>query len=366
MAPLYTMTIYNASGVIQTIATDYMQLGISRQVNAIDGLTFSMASTSPNAQYLQYGYIVSVTRQDNAQGISASVEFAGMIRRVVRIVSTQTIYQVTAVSMMALLADRVVAYRANVANRSVFSAVPAETILKTLFNYNCTTLAVTGTTSQRIINGSTTGMTTSASAGGGSIVSIACSMQNLLDVMQKVAVGNGGDFDMIWTAPATYTFTWYLGQRGTNRSSSVILSVPTGTIAELQVVTDRTQDFTNVILGGSGESLARGMYSRPASLNTGLSNREEFIDSRNQGAGTTAANYNSMGDSALALQAKKRTSYNVKLTQNAALKYGRDYFFGDLVSINDNGTLVTQKVQGVALKFDNNGSESVNVKLNNQ
>ena len=366
MAPLYTMTIYNASGVIQTIATDYMQLSISRQVNSIDGLTFSMASTSPNAQYLQYGYIVSVTRQDSAQGISASVEFAGMIRRIVRIVSTQTIYQITAVSMMALLSDRVVAYRANVANRSVFAAVPAETVLKTLFNYNCTTLAVTGTKSQRVIDGTTTGMTTSASAGGGSNVSIACSMQNLLDTMQKVAIGNGGDFDMVWTAPATYTFTWYLGQRGTNRSSSVILSVPTGTIAELQVVTDRIQDFTNVILGGSGESLARNMYSRPASLNTGLSNREQFIDSRNQGAGTTTANYNSIGDSTLALQAKKRTSYNVKLTQNAALKYGRDYFFGDLVSINDNGTLVTQKVQGVELKFDNNGSESVNVKLNNQ
>jgi hypothetical protein len=73
-----------------------------------------------------------------------------------------------------------------------------------------------------------------------------------------------------------------------------------------------------------------------------------------------------MGDSALALQAKKDTVYIAKLTQNAALKYGRDYFFGDLVSINDNGTLVTQKVQGVELKFDNNGSESVNVKLANQ
>jgi hypothetical protein len=366
MAPIYTMTIYNASGVIQSVATDYMQLAISRQVNAIDGLTFSMASTSPNAQYLQYGYIVSVTRQDSAQGIDASVEFAGMIRRIVRIASTQTIYQITAVSMMALLADRVVAYRANVANRSVFSAVPAETILKTLFNYNCTTLAVTGTKSQRIINGNTTGMTTSASAGGGSTVSIACSMQNLLDTMQKVAIGNGGDFDMIWTAPATYTFTWYLGQRGTNRSSSIILSVPTGTIAELQVITDKLQDFTNVILGGSGESLARNMYSRPASLNTGLANREEFIDLRNQGAGTTTANYHSIGDSALALEAKRDTVYTIKLTQNAALKYGRDYFFGDLVSINDNGTLVTQKVQGVELGFNNNGSESVNVKLANQ
>jgi hypothetical protein len=325
-----------------------------------------MASTSPNAQYLQYGYIVSVTRQDAAQGITAAVEFAGMIRKIVRIVSTQTVYQITAVSMMALLSDRVVAYRANVANRSVFAAVPAETVLKTLFNYNCTALAVTGTKSQRIIDGNTAGMTTAATAGGGSTVSIACSMQNLLETMQKVAIGNGGDFDMVWTAPATYTFTWYLGQRGTNRSSSVILSVATGTIAELQVITDRVQDFTNVILGGSGESIARNMYSRPASLNTGLSNRERFIDARNQGAGSTASYYNTIGDSTLAQQTQKRTIYNVKLTQNAALKYGRDYFFGDLVTINDNGTLVTQMVQGVDMKFDSNGSETVNVKLANQ
>jgi hypothetical protein len=62
-------------------------------------------------------------------------------------------------------------------------------------------------------------------------------------------------------------------------------------------------------------------------------------------------------------QNRRRVTYRAKLLQNGALRYGRDYFLGDLVTIRDNNTNVTQKVQGVTLAFTSRGEESIDVIL---
>jgi hypothetical protein len=61
--------------------------------------------------------------------------------------------------------------------------------------------------------------------------------------------------------------------------------------------------------------------------------------------------------------------------QNAALRYGRDYFLGDLVTILDvssgnfarvdGGVPITQKISEVALEFKSDGRETVDVTLSN-
>jgi len=50
--------------------------------------------------------------------------------------------------------------------------------------------------------------------------------------------------------------------------------------------------------------------------------------------------------------------------QNAALRYGREYFLGDLVTVYAYSVgNITQKVQSVALSMSALGAESVNVGL---
>lgn len=360
MAPMYTVSLHNTSGVLQAISQDYLDLAISRTINAPDIAVLIYNSNSNNAQYLVQGAIITITRQDTDAGISAATEFSGIIRRVTRTVNDKTTFEVTCIGMVGLLATRIVAWRAGIANRSRFTASPAETILKNLFNYNIGSLATTA--QGRLLAGNITGMTTSASAGTGTALTVSVAYQNLLSVMQKIADDGGGDFDLLYTAPATYTFTWYLGQRGTNRTASVRLSVPLGTIGELVVDDNRIEDFTSVIVGGEGEDRARRIATRPAVLPTGLSSREYFVDARNLKK-ATAARLQQQGTIVLNRQARKRVTYTATLLQNAALRYGRDYFVGDLVTILDGTTSVTQQIMGVDLSFSADGRESVDVTL---
>jgi hypothetical protein len=362
MAPQYTISLFNSTGTLQAISQDYLDLAISRAVNAPDLAQFVYDSNSSNTQYLVHGAIVTVTRVDTDAGISASTEFSGIIRRIVRVVNDKTSFEVTAVGMMALLGDRIVAWRSGVANRSTFRASPAETVLKNLFNFNIGSSATTA--NGRLLAGTITGMTTTATAGTGSNVTIGVAQQNLLSAMQKVADIGGGDFSLSYTAPATWTFTWHLGQLGTDKTATVRLSVPLGTIGELVVDTDRISDFTASIVGGTGEGAARLFATRPATLPTGLNQREKFVDARNEKKGTLAR-LRQVGQIALNRQARKRTTYTAKLLQNAALRYGRDYFLGDLVTVLDGTTAVTQKISEVALEFKSDGRETVDVTLSN-
>jgi hypothetical protein len=362
MAPQYTISLFNSTGTLQAISQDYLDLAISRAVNAPDLAQFVYDSNSNNAQYLTYGAIVTITRVDSDAGISATTEFSGIIRRIVRVVNDKTTFEVTAVGMMALLGDRIVAWPANVLNRALFRSSPAETVLKNLFNFNVGSSATLF--AGRLINGVVTGMTTTATAGTGTVMSIGVAGQNLLSAMQKVADDGGGDFSLSYTAPATWTFTWHLGQLGTDKTATVRLSVPLGTIGELVVDTDRISDFTATIVGGTGEGKARLFATRPATLPTGLNLREKFVDARNEKKGKIGR-LRQVGQIAINRQARKRTTYTAKLLQNAALRYGRDYFLGDLVTVLDGTTAVTQKISEVALQFQSDGRETVDVTLSN-
>lgn len=360
MAPQYTISLRNSAGTLQAISQDYLDLAISRVINAPDMAVLIYDSNSSNVQHLVQGAIVQITRQDADAGISAQTEFSGIIRRIVRTVSDKTTYEVTCVGMIGLLGTRIVAWRSSVANRAYFSAVPAETILKTLFSYNLGSLATVA--QGRLLDGSITGMATAASGGAGTVLTIGVAYQNVLNAMQKVAEDGGGDFDLLYFAPATWTFTWYTGQRGTDRSATVRLSVPLGTIGELVVDDNRIDDFTAVIVGGEGEAEARLIATRPATLPTGLSLREGFADARNlKKSSLTALQLH--GQTLLNSQARIRTTYTATLLQNAALRYGRDYFVGDRVTILDGTTSVVQQIAGVSLSFTADGRETVDVTL---
>jgi hypothetical protein len=358
MAVQYTVVTYDSAGSRTSYISDVLDVVVSRAVNGIDMARIVVGGTSAAAQYLTYGSILEIYREDRDAGIAYYREFAGMMRLIDTVTADVTTISVQAVGFTALLADRIVAWKAGVANRSAFSASPAETILKNLFDYN---LGANATTANgRLLGGALTGATTAASGGAGNSLSISVAGQNLLTAMQRIQEAAGGDFDLVYTAPATYTYTWYTGQRGTNRSSTVIFSVANGTIGQLRVITDRIADATAVIVAGQGEGVYRSYVTRPASLPTGLNLRERWVDARNQ---TTTSEYQQLGDIVLAEAERERSRIEVQILQSEALRYGRDYVLGDLVSVYTGSTTLTRKVQSVGLHFSSDGSEAVDVGL---
>lgn len=359
MAPQYTIFIRTSAGAITANLTAMIGVKISRVLNGFDIAQTVITGSDPNAQYITYGAYVEIFRRDITAGVPNQREFAGVIYQ-----SKATINEVTTISFMAvgfeiLLQNRIIAYFAGVANRSVFAAQPAETVMKTLFNYNAGSLATTA--NGRFLNGVITGATTGATSGAGNTISVGVAGQNLLTAMQSIQEIAGGDFAVIYTAPATFTFTWYTGQRGADRSATVIFSTATGTIGELVIEQLRIDDFNAVIVAGVGAESARAIVTRPAVLPTGFDLREQWIDARN-GQNTTAA-LQSTGDLELGLATKGRVTYSAQILQTPAMRYGVEYFIGDLVSVYTGSGTVTQKVNAVALSMDSQGREQIQIEL---
>jgi hypothetical protein len=362
MAPEYMVTIYNASGVVQAISQDFIAIKISRTVNAPDVCVIAYNINDAYVdQFLVIGAIVTVIRYDSAEGIPARTEFSGIIRRTTRTYNEKSTLEVLCYGMMDILSQRVVAYKAGIANRSKFTTIPAETIIKTLFNYNIGSNATVA--NGRALDGRLTGATTSASGGTGTAVSIECSYANLLTTIQDVAEQGGGDFSVSYTAPAMWTLTWHLGQLGTDRTATVILSMLNGSLGELVIDIDKVSDFNATIIGGTGEGAARLVATRPSTLPTGLTLKERFIDARSQKKAPITY-LQDLGTVALNQQRKKR-EFIAKPIQSASLKYGREYFLGDLITIYDNfsGSAQTQKITGVGLSFEDSGREVVDIEL---
>lgn len=360
MAPIYELYIRNSAGTVLQRRMDFLKLSISRTINAADlcQFVFSSAQASVVADIVQ-GYIVEVYRSDATAGIAVRQEFAGIIRKIVKTQAEQTFYEVICVGMESILGQRIVAYKSGTANISSFVNVRAETILKTIFNYNCNVQATTA--NGRFQNGTITGFTTTASAGTGNLMSVDVSYMRLLEAMQRVAEDGGGDFALLYTPPATWTFTWYLGQLGTDRTTTVRISVPLGTAAELVTDDDKIENATSIIVGGTGEGAAR-LVATTASPPTGLNLREAFLDARNQKKSTSTALVD-LGQAELLRQKRRGLRYTATILQTAGLSYGRNYFLGDLVTVQDGTTLITQKVNGVDIDLDTSGKENISVTL---
>lgn len=362
MAVYYSVQIYDSAGTLQAIVTDFQNLDLALAMNAPDMCSFTIPGNSDAAQYVADGAQVAVYRQDLELEIPNSRVFVGIMRDITTESGLIKYITVTALGMMSLLADRVIAYKANAANLSKFDNVRAETILRTLFSYNIGASATTA--NGRLLNGVTTGMTTGATAGTGALLSTKCSMQPLLKTMQGIAYDGGVAFTLDYSAPASWVFNVYgSGYIGTDRTANVVMSVSTGTVSKIVQKKRYSNAFTAVVVGGSGTETARQYATRPASLPTGLALREVYMDGKSQ-QNAPVSYLNNYGSRVLAVGNKQRTAYDIDVLQTAALRFGRDYFLGDKITVRFQNTSITQIIYGVTLSWNDQGEETVNVILN--
>jgi hypothetical protein len=355
----YVIEVYSSAGVRQATVTDYIgTLDVGLVCNGVDVVRFTVNATSSYASYLVNGAIIEVYREDIYAGIAMYRAFAGTVQTTATAISDTTVIEVTALGMNFLASTRIVAYPAGVTNRAQFTAQASETIMKTLWNYNVGSLATTA--NGRYLDGRITGATTSATTGAGTVQSISVAGLNLLNALQNVQKNAGGDFAVIYTAPATWAFTWYTGQLGTDRSASVIFSVSNGTVGQMTLSSDNVNSASAAIVAGQGEGSARVVVTRPASLPTGLALKEVWVDARNQ---KTVAEYQNLGTATLAQIVRDVSTVSVSVIQSNALRYGRDYFLGDIVTVDTGAGTVTRKIDAVSMKYSREGKEVVDVGL---
>ena len=223
---------------------------------------------------------------------------------------------------------------AGVANRTVFSAVAAETILKTLVARNAVVATAT-TAAGRFRNAPDYGITTEADAGGGTVLTIRPgAYKNLLTTLQGLQPLAGGDFDLVKAGANVWEFRFYAGQRGTDRRGDVVFSKPLGTMTGIRYELRRSAERTAATIAGQGEASDRAIAIRTTGPNYSASNDIETVVEATDVERDTAdevAQLQARGDAALdELAAQPVFSFEVAPTESC--RYGVHYDLGDLAT----------------------------------
>lgn len=366
MSAEYQLRIIDTSGATQAVITDFLDLSYARVLNQPGLISFRLADGHPALAYIVSGNQVEVWRRNYSLGLDwgASADFIGIIRSARWTTGEITTLTVQAPGIMSLLSWRHVAYRAGTLLRSDFIDDPAETIMKSIVTYNCTSAGTTtdgrvrAATSSGKINGIYT-ITVQADGGGGTTTTKGCAWDNVLSALQDVQLGSGGDFDLVKTGVLSFDFRWYLGQRGTDRTSSLFFSLERGNMISPEFIDDRIDERTVAIVGGKGEAQQRSVSVVTGDDYSTSRDIETFVDatSTDDANGRTTA-----GREKLKI-ARAIPSFSFSAIQAPNAYYGLHYTLGDKVTALYRGQTFTQKVQSVSVSFDDRAGESIAVEF---
>jgi hypothetical protein len=346
-------------------STGFTSLAYRNEVNAAGYAQITFAGNHPARSLLPTNGQVEVYRRNTDLSVSWYRDFVGIFRGQTHTTRETGNWTIDCPGIMSVLGWRNVAWYAGTANRSTFTSAASETIMKTLVSYNAGSNATAA--NGRVRDGITSGklsniwtISNQADGAAGNSKSWSCAWDNLLGTLQALAkAGAGGDFDLIKTAATTFEFRWYTGQRGTNRTASVIFSLDRGNMANPQYTYSRQSEATVAIVAGQGDGSSRVVVTRNGADQSSSNDIEAFVDGRSY---STTAALQAIGDKAM-FDRRARASLNYEVLQVPNAYYGKDYFVGDLVTARYLGSSFTQKVNAVNVAFDQSGNERITVEM---
>jgi hypothetical protein len=206
---------------------------------------------------------------------------------------------------------------------------------------------------------------------GGASVTKAFAYRNVFTVLQELAdVANENGvylaFDVVRTAPATFEFRTYAGQRGTNHSRTSgdprLVGKQYGNLAEASFGTFHSDERNCILIAGKGEDKSRLRIARVNNSRIGASKwnrREYFKDSRDND--TTAA-LQADGDEVLN-DYKPKQILTGRLLDTPGMQFGVHYQFGDIVTAQAFGYNVDCHISSVRVKVDQDNGEQIDVRL---
>ena len=352
----YRLDLYDTSGDLQAVITDYRRLSYVRRVNAPGLVEFELAGNHAILEDLATNWQIEVWRKPS--GGAWAREITGLYRYLRWTYDNDNNAILRCPGLMSMLGWRIVAWTAAYTDRSKFTSEKAETIGNTLVKYNATSDATTGNGRER--DGAITGLTVEADGAEGNTIDWYCAYDNLLTSLQDLAKVGGGDFDLVKTSSTAWQYRWYTGQLGTDNSSNVTFALERGNMANPQYIDNRLNEKTVCIVGGQGEEANRTIEVRTGTNYNASTNNVEMFEQATDI--TTQAGLQSRGDKALAeVEALKEFSFDV--LQIPGCEYGDDYDLGDKVTaVNPyHQTTYTVKVQSVSVLVSADGSEDINV-----
>lgn len=349
-------------------STGYKSLTYTNRVNDVGYCKFVIPASHTLMSNISDKSIIEVSRRNLAYGFDWTADFTGFYRAYRYSRHDVAYVELTALSALHAMTWRTTGYSAGANNRTDYSAVKGETVLKNIAKYNLTSSGTTGDGRKRNATnaGSLNSITVTIQADGaqGNTITIGVFGMSALEACQRVARIAGGDFDLIRTSAANFEFRWYLAQRGTDRttgSGRVLFSPDNGNMGDSALIYDLGTESSVALTWGQGEDSSRDVVIRTgASYSAATNDIESYIDARDITYGNTTG-LNSRGDIALD-RALGRKIFQFQPIQTTASAYGVHYFLGDKVTARDYGVTTTHKITGTSITVGDNG-EQVGVEL---
>lgn len=201
--------------------------------------------------------------------------------------------------------------------------------------------------------------TAPAALGTGPTISKSFSRRNVLLVCQEIAdaateAGTYVSFDVLLIGKRL-TLQTYVTRRGVDRRIGSNNALPVGpaygNVATFVRNIDHGEEATVVYAAGQGEGADREVQtaSRPDLINGLPFGRIEALrDARQIDFGNTAA---LLDEAETRLrQLRPRIQYDARMADTSAARYGRDYRFGDLLTVEYRDQTVDMRVDGVSIR----------------
>lgn len=369
MSARYKIHLKDQSGDLVAIFDDYTSLTIGHRINSIDTCTFSIDDDDSRIDLFELDGQVEVYRSYPEFDVDWYLEFEGFHRTKTRQTFTDGNRYFTSGSRgyNDLLRRRIVAYYAGTdyANKSDIG----ETAMKEYVEENC---AASATSPPRIANGVITGFTVEADNLNGDPWAGSKAYINILDVCQDIANNSGIDFKVRGNGAAQFVFRVYDGQLGDDRSvtgldsatglngagnAPVIFTLGRGNMGGPVYSLKRMNERNYCYVLGQGQQSDRDVVEREDSDATDDSpwNKVEFTrDARNY---STIASYQNAGDAAL-VENQAEETFSFEPLQVESTLYGRDYFFGDLITARYADVERNKKIVGMDIMVNNTQTQN--------
>lgn len=357
MSVKYRLDLLTKAGV-KVAEIPYLDLQYRSKVNEPGLATFIVNPNDVNLANFVDEAQIEIWYKDDENSIAWYRDFVGLIDASESYYSEVNKLVVICPGIKTMLSWRINDYAAGRNFFTQFADIEAENLMKILMLYNFGTSATVA--NGRTIVAIDTRIIIAPDLARGNLISRGNANKNILEELQYLASIAGGDFDLNKTAANQFTFEFYLGQRGTNRTSTVLFALERGNISNVKYSRNRVGFKSVAIIKGMGQLADRNKTAVTGNGYSTSNHREVFVDANNE----PDAALTSKGTAKL-FELRVEEDVQFKVIQSPSTIYRKHYFLGDLISSRINGVTFTQKVNAVTVKVkkDGNAIEDIDVEL---
>lgn len=186
--------------------------------------------------------------------------------------------------------------------------------------------------------------------------------------LADLAIENGERiiYDFIYDADKrNLVFTVWVGRRGSDLTKRVLFSTTAGNVSELKMVKDYSQEVTWVHVGGEGQAkqkVVAGVMGA-AFQRTPWYPIESYIDGSNTKSAIDLMNKKGMRE---INRRAARWIFSAKSVDRSGTQFGREYNYGDVVTVQHRGQSSTCRIKSIRLRYDAGRESEIDVPLESE